>query len=80
MRMCLFVLVLKTDVPFVLKYLWLCVLSEQKLEETCEELQRVTEAESLLRTRCAYLEEKQRQTKDQIEVKPNDCILSFPHI
>ncbi|KAF3850811.1 hypothetical protein F7725_012583, partial [Dissostichus mawsoni] len=45
----------------------LCVHSEQKLEETCEELQRVTEAESLLRTRCAYLEEKQRQKKDQIE-------------
>ncbi|XP_033946315.1 golgin subfamily A member 6-like protein 22 [Pseudochaenichthys georgianus] len=41
--------------------------TQEKLEETCEELQRVTEAESLLRTRCAYLEEKQRQTKDQIE-------------
>ena len=58
----------------------LCVHSEQKLEETCEELQRVTEAERLLRTRCAYLEEKQRQKKDQIEVEPNDSILSFPHI
>ncbi|KAJ4942069.1 hypothetical protein JOQ06_011939 [Pogonophryne albipinna] len=41
--------------------------TQEKLEETCEELQRVTEAESLLRTRCAYLEEKQRQKKDQIE-------------
>ncbi|KAK5910234.1 hypothetical protein CesoFtcFv8_004087 [Champsocephalus esox] len=41
--------------------------TQEKLEETCEELQRATEAESLLRTRCAYLEEKQRQTKDQIE-------------
>ncbi|XP_034004398.1 trichohyalin isoform X2 [Trematomus bernacchii] len=41
--------------------------TQEKLEETCEELQRVTEAERLLRTRCAYLEEKQRQKKDQIE-------------
>ncbi|KAK1892033.1 hypothetical protein KUDE01_007110 [Dissostichus eleginoides] len=41
--------------------------TQEKLEETCEELQRVTEAESLLRTRCAYLEEKPRQKKDQIE-------------
>ncbi len=53
-----------------------CMILGQKLEETCEELQRVTEAESLLRTRCACLEEKQRQKKDQIEVPPNDIIIS----
>lgn len=49
-----------------------CVISEQKLEETREELQRVTEAESLLRNSCVCLEEKQRQKKDHIEVAPND--------
>ncbi|XP_060895241.1 trichohyalin isoform X2 [Labrus mixtus] len=38
---------------------------QEKLEETREELQRVTDAESLLRTRCACLEEKQK--KDQME-------------
>ncbi|XP_034727852.1 trichohyalin [Etheostoma cragini] len=40
---------------------------QEKLEETCEELQRVTEAESLLRNSCAHLEEEQRQKKDHIE-------------
>ncbi|XP_070689489.1 trichohyalin [Pempheris klunzingeri] len=40
---------------------------EETLEETHEELQRVTEAESLLRSRCACLEERLRQKKDQIE-------------
>ncbi len=53
-----------------------CMILGQKLEETCEELQRVTEAESLLRNRCACLEEKRRQKKDQIEVPPNDIIIS----
>ncbi|XP_032371734.1 trichohyalin isoform X2 [Etheostoma spectabile] len=40
---------------------------QEKLEETREELQRVTEAESLLRNSCAHLEEEQRQKKDHIE-------------
>ncbi|XP_031164738.2 trichohyalin isoform X2 [Sander lucioperca] len=40
---------------------------QEKLEETREELQRVTEAESLLRNSCVCLEEKQRQKKDHIE-------------
>lgn len=44
---------------------------EQKLEETCEELQRVTEAERSLRSRCACMEEKQRQKKDEMEVTAN---------
>lgn len=52
-----------------------CTILEQKLEETYEELRRVTEAESLLRSRCACLEEKQRREKDQIEVAPYDIIL-----
>lgn len=52
-----------------------CMILEQKLEETCEELQRVTEAESLLKNRCACLEEKRQQKKDKIEVAPNDIIL-----
>lgn len=47
---------------------------EQKLEETREELQRVTESESLLRSRCVCLEEKQRQKKDQMEVTPNNIM------
>lgn len=38
------------------------------MEETCEELQRATEAETSLRNRCACLEEKQMQKKGQIEV------------
>ncbi|XP_059192770.1 trichohyalin [Centropristis striata] len=40
---------------------------QEKLEETHEQLQRVTEAESSLRNRCAHLEEKQRQKNDQIK-------------
>ncbi|KAF7665539.1 hypothetical protein LDENG_00140360 [Lucifuga dentata] len=40
---------------------------QEKLEETCEELQRVTEAESSLRNTCASLEEKQKQKQDYIE-------------
>ncbi|XP_068559319.1 paramyosin isoform X2 [Cebidichthys violaceus] len=40
---------------------------QERLEETREELQRVTEAESLLRNTCASLEEKQKQKKKQIE-------------
>ncbi|KAF1389157.1 hypothetical protein PFLUV_G00070540 [Perca fluviatilis] len=40
---------------------------QEKLEETREELQRVTEAESVLRNSCTCLEEKQRQKKDHIE-------------
>lgn len=47
-----------------------CLILEQELEETRDELQRVTEAESLLRSRCSCLEEKQRREKDQIEVEP----------
>lgn len=47
---------------------------EQKLEETRDELQRVTESESLLRSRCVCLEEKQRQKKDQMEVTPNNIM------
>lgn len=50
------------------------MILEQKLEETHEELQRVTEAESLLRSRCACLEGKQRRGKDQIQVAPHDII------
>lgn len=53
-----------------------CVISEQKLEETREELQRVAEAESLLRGRCACLEEEKRQKKDQIKVTLNGIILN----
>ncbi|XP_027133479.1 trichohyalin isoform X3 [Larimichthys crocea] len=40
---------------------------QEKLEETRDELQRVTDSESLLRSRCVCLEEKQRQKKDQME-------------
>ncbi|XP_028433050.1 trichohyalin isoform X1 [Perca flavescens] len=40
---------------------------QEKLEETREELQRVTEAESVLRNSCPCLEEKQRQKKDHME-------------
>lgn len=47
---------------------------EQKLEETRDELQRVTDSESLLRSRCVCLEEKQRQKKDQMEVTPNNIM------
>lgn len=48
----------------------ICLISEQKLEETCEHLQIVTDSEGLLRSRCAYLEEKQKQDKEKIEVTP----------
>ncbi|XP_047197299.1 centrosome-associated protein CEP250 isoform X2 [Hippoglossus stenolepis] len=40
---------------------------QEKLEQTREELQRATEAESSLRNRCVFLEEKQIQKKEQIE-------------
>ncbi|XP_076007103.1 uncharacterized protein LOC143001391 [Genypterus blacodes] len=40
---------------------------QERLEETREELQRVTEGESLLRSTCACLEEQQKQKQDQIE-------------
>ncbi|XP_029685433.1 myosin-2 isoform X2 [Takifugu rubripes] len=40
---------------------------QDKLEETCEHLQIVTDSEGLLRTRCACLEEKQKQDKEKIE-------------
>ncbi|XP_023269292.1 trichohyalin-like [Seriola lalandi dorsalis] len=40
---------------------------QENLEETCEELQRATEAESSLRSRCASLEKKQTQKKEEIE-------------
>lgn len=52
---------------------------EQRLEETCEELQRAAEAESFLRSRCSSLEEEQRQDKEQMKVvndqfyTPTDC-------
>ncbi|XP_041643373.1 trichohyalin [Cheilinus undulatus] len=46
---------------------------QEKLEETREELQRATEAERLLRTRCACLEEEQRQKKDQTEGELGEC-------
>lgn len=63
----------------VLKYLDVCVdichmILEQKLEETCELLQRATEAEISLRNKCACLEEKQMQKKEQIEVAPSFII------
>lgn len=51
-----------------------CVTLEQRFEETCEELRRATEAESLLRSRCSSLEEEQRQDKDQIKVPLCDII------
>lgn len=54
-----------------------CMVLEQELEETREELQRVTEAESLLRSRCSRLEEKQRREKDQIEVERYATIRSI---
>lgn len=44
---------------------------EQRLEETSEELQRVTEAESFLKSRCSSLEEEQRKNKEQIKVVNN---------
>ncbi|XP_068461118.1 trichohyalin [Clinocottus analis] len=40
---------------------------QERLEETHEELHRVTEEESLLRNTCASLEEKHKQKKDHIE-------------
>ncbi|XP_026178101.1 trichohyalin isoform X2 [Mastacembelus armatus] len=40
---------------------------QEKLEETHEELQRAAEAENTLRNKCACLEEKQVQKKEQIE-------------
>jgi len=46
-------------------------MCEQRLEETHKELQRVTEEERSLRSRCASLEEKQKQKKEQIQVAPH---------
>ncbi|XP_054867244.1 early endosome antigen 1 isoform X2 [Amphiprion ocellaris] len=40
---------------------------QEKLEETCEELHRATEAESSLRDRCFCLEEKLMQKNQQLE-------------
>ncbi|XP_069379843.1 trichohyalin isoform X2 [Paralichthys olivaceus] len=40
---------------------------QENLEQTREELQRATEAESSLRNRCVCLEQKQIQKKEQIE-------------
>ncbi|XP_040928233.1 myosin-8 isoform X2 [Betta splendens] len=40
---------------------------QEKLEETCELLQRATEAEASLRETCACLEAKQKQKKEQLE-------------
>lgn len=54
----------------------ICVISEQKLEETCEHLQIVTDSEGLLRSRCACLEEKQKEDKDRIEVTPH-CLIQI---
>lgn len=54
-----------------------CVILEQRFEETCEELRRATEAESLLRSRCSSLEEEQRQDKDQIKVTPCDIAIKL---
>lgn len=54
----------------------ICLISEQKLEETCEHLQIVTDSEGLLRSRCACLEEKQKEDKEKIEVTPR-CLVQF---
>ncbi|XP_061907784.1 DNA ligase 1-like [Entelurus aequoreus] len=40
---------------------------QQMLEETCEELLRVSEAETSLRNRCTCLEEKERQKNEENE-------------
>ncbi|KAM3611317.1 uncharacterized protein V6R79_016547 [Siganus canaliculatus] len=40
---------------------------QEKFEETRDELQRVTEAESVLRTRCSHLEQEQRQKNEQLK-------------
>ncbi|XP_030000065.1 plectin [Sphaeramia orbicularis] len=40
---------------------------QEKLEESCEELQRAKESESSLRNRCICLEEAQKYTKQQFE-------------
>lgn len=52
---------------------------EQNLEQTREELQRATEAERSQRNRCAGLEEKQIQKKEQIEVIPYIIMLNCNH-
>lgn len=54
----------------------ICLILEQKLEETCEHLQIVTDSEGLLRSRCACLEEKQKEDKDRIEVTPH-CLIQI---
>lgn len=50
------------------------MISEQKLEDTCEALQRATEGEILLRDKYVCLEEKQMQKTEQIEVTPSFII------
>lgn len=44
------------------------------MEETCEDLQTATGAESRLRSRCASMEEKQRRDKEQIQVALYDVM------
>ncbi|XP_075882141.1 uncharacterized protein LOC142888019 [Nelusetta ayraudi] len=45
---------------------------QERLEETCEELQRAAEAESFLRSRCSSLEEEQRQDKEQMKLQEQE--------
>lgn len=47
---------------------------EQKLEETCEHLQIVTDCENLLRSRCACLEEELKEDKEKIKVTTHGLI------
>lgn len=54
----------------------ICLISEQKLEETCEHLLIVTDSESLLRSRCACLEKKQKEDEEKIEVR-TPCLNQF---
>lgn len=51
------------------------MILEQKLEETCEALQRATEAEISFRDKYVCLEENQIQKKEQIEVTTSFIIL-----
>lgn len=53
-----------------------CLVSEQKLEATREHLQIVTDSESLLRSRCACLEKKQKEDREKIEVT-TPCLVPF---
>lgn len=54
----------------------ICLASEQKLEETCEHLQIVTDSEILLRSRCACLEKTLKEDKEKIEVTTL-CLVQF---